>query len=103
MVDTLAEAVPPNVAVVIEVSHIMLKAVGILMRRSHGALIEGYVASSVIVIVDMVVAASSTAKAWLAALDIVVDVGLITILLLVPVVPPVVAVRVIVSAALSLA
>ena len=50
MAETFAEALPPRVAVVSVVSHVMLKPAGIRMRISSAATMEGATALSVTVL-----------------------------------------------------
>ena len=82
-----------------DISQVILKLEGIRIRISSTVFMPGVLASSVIVIVEIAVESPSTLNSWLAALDMlgVILAELTTILLLVPLAAPVVAVTVIVS------
>ena len=98
---TLAEAVPPIVAVASDVSQTILKAAGIRIRILPAVFIEGLASSSVIVIVDISVAESPTSNCWFAALDMVGFEALTTMFPLVPLAAPVVAIKAVISVAAS--
>ncbi len=62
MLETLPAALPPSVAVTSLVSHVMLKPLGMRIRRSFAAVIPGATASSVTVIVAIAVGGSPAMK-----------------------------------------
>ncbi len=69
MLETLPAAPPPRVAVRSPVSHVMLKPVGMRIRRSLAAVIPVAVASSVMVSWLIAVGGSPTVKLWLAVAE----------------------------------